>query len=101
MFVKRLKSGVIVVSISLENEQPVCLEDKIMALLMEFTADVIVWADIRELYKPDVFCGLFMDSINQGLELSPEVLKALSERHLKLGLDIYTPVEAWPDDHRE
>ena len=40
-------------------------------------------------FRPDLFCGLFMGSSNDGVSLSPRALLALGERGIELGLDIY------------
>jgi hypothetical protein len=40
-------------------------------------------------YRIDLFCGLFMEGTNEGLQISPETLHALGERGISLGLDMY------------
>lgn len=37
----------------------------------------------------DLFCGWFMERLNEGIEISPETTLALAQRHIALSLDIY------------
>jgi len=37
----------------------------------------------------DMFCGLFLESFNEGIELSIETLKMLLERNIFIDFDIY------------
>lgn len=67
------------------------LSDAIDALLVRLPSDLEVWRELGSRYKLDVFCGLFLGSENQGVELRPETLRALAERGLTLGLDVYGP----------
>jgi len=44
-------------------------------------------------YKADFFCGCFLDSWNEGTELSPETLGRVAALGATLALDIYGAVE--------
>lgn len=74
------------------------LEEKVNLLLGKLTDDLSVWQEITQKYKADVFCGLFMDKINEGFTFSPDLMKELADRNIKIGIDIYAPVQSWPDD---
>ncbi|AWN54514.1 hypothetical protein DK412_25280 [Methylobacterium sp. 17Sr1-1] len=65
------------------------LNTQIAALLAELPDDPSLWADLSHRYRCDIFCGLFMDDINEGTELQPKLLSALGGRGLRLSLDIY------------
>lgn len=91
--VKRLKNGHVVWGVRLENDEP--LEDKIETLLAQFTDDIRRWKTATEKVEVDIFCGLFLDRWNQGFNLTPNMLKKLSERNLIIGFDIYAPTESW------
>lgn len=71
------------------------LEDAIVALLGRLPSDLELWRDIASRFAIDMFCGLFMGSENQGAGLSPSTLRLLSDRGIRLDLDIYGPP---PDD---
>ncbi|MES2192240.1 MAG: DUF4279 domain-containing protein [Pseudomonadota bacterium] len=71
------------------RREPEDLEAQVFELLDKLTQDFEVWTDLSEKYKIDLFCGIFMDSENAGLPLSPEALLALGKRRIKLDLDIY------------
>ena len=65
------------------------LNRQIRALLAAVTGDLSVWRSLSARHRCDVFCGLFMGGANEGEDIEPDVLSALGERGLTLGLDIY------------
>ncbi|TRC96361.1 DUF4279 domain-containing protein [Mesorhizobium sp. WSM4303] len=65
------------------------LDHQIASILNTLTSDLAVWAELVRRFKVDMFCGVWLDEVNQGLELTPPTLKLLGERGIKLGLDIY------------
>lgn len=71
-----------------ERREPEDLEAQIFEILDQLTGDLAVWQSLAR-FRPDLFCGLFMGSSNDGVSLSPRVLLALGERGIELGLDIY------------
>jgi hypothetical protein len=74
------------------DREPEDLEAQVFELLGQLTDDLAVWESLS-LYKPDLFCGIFMASSNDGLPLSARALLALGQRGGALDLDIY--------DHRD
>lgn len=75
------------------RREPEGLSEKIDELLGKLTSDMRAWATIRETCRVDLFVGLFMNSGNNGLALSPSHLLALGDRGIELGLDVYDPSE--------
>lgn len=73
--------------------QPEDLSGQIDELLGKLTDDMRAWTTIRETCRIDLFVGLFMNSGNNGLSVSPTHLLALGERGIELGLDIYDQSE--------
>lgn len=71
--------------------EPENLDVQVHELLSAMTLDLNVWRHITRTYRVDLFCGWFMRAGNEGVEISPETLKALGERGISLGLDIYAP----------
>jgi len=67
------------------------LDEAIHALLAQLPSDAALWRSLGERFRLDVFCGMFMGTDNQGLELRPETLQLLAARGLRLGLDVYGP----------
>ena len=67
---------------------PEDLEAQVFEILDKLTQDLSVWASLSR-FQPDLFCGLFMSSSNDGVSLSAKALLALGERGISLGLDIY------------
>ncbi len=74
----------------LESDGDGELEEQVDRLLDRLPDDLMVWQRLHALNpEADLFCGLFLDAWNRGVELSPELLQRISERHLRLSLDIY------------
>lgn len=71
--------------------EPEDLDGQVAELLGKLTNDLAVWHDLAHRYKMDLFCGWFMGGTNEGVTVSATTLKALGERSIELGLDIYGP----------
>jgi len=71
-----------------ESREPEDLEAQVFEILGKLTDDLGIWASLSH-YEPDLFCGLFMASGNDGLPLSSKALLALGQRGIALSLDIY------------
>jgi len=67
-----------------------CLEKKVETLLDKLTSDLDVWKQLTSKYKVDIFCGLFLNELNEGFDISPALLKKLGDRNLKIDFDIYS-----------
>jgi hypothetical protein len=63
------KSGITHWSISLKSKKRLPLEDKIEALFSNFTDDDDIWKQVTEKLDADIFCGMFLDTYNEGLHL--------------------------------
>ena len=87
-------------SVSYGESDGTDLEVKIEFLLGKLTSDLTVWNDITSKCDGDVFCGLFLDGWNRGFELSPDLLIKLANRNLRIGFDIYAPVDSWDESPR-
>ncbi|MFZ6028554.1 MAG: DUF4279 domain-containing protein [Chloroflexota bacterium] len=81
--------------ISYGDIDAVPLEKKIDGLLSKLADDLQTWREITNQYKADIFCGLFLDNLNEGFELSPALMKRISDRNLKIGFDIYASTDSW------
>lgn len=73
---------------SAARREPEDLEAQIMEILDQLTQDPSAWQSLSR-FQPDLFCGLFMGSSNDGLPLSAKALLSLGQRGIALGLDIY------------
>ena len=67
------------------------LEAAVAGLLDILTPDLARWRDLTSRFTVDVFCGVFLRESNRGFELSPALARALADRHLTIGIDIYGP----------
>lgn len=72
------------------DREPEDMEGQIREILDQTSGDLGVWQRIGKKYQVDLFCGLFLGGSNEGLTLSPQSLRALGERGIELGLDIYS-----------
>jgi hypothetical protein len=80
-------------SISAEVKKPEDVNAQIATLLEKLPGDLSTWQALAARFEIDLFCGLFMNAANEGLLLNVATLRALADRNIKLGLDIYGPVE--------
>jgi hypothetical protein len=71
------------------RRQPGDLDGQLAELLSPLTPDIGVWHSLVARFKADIFCGLFLEESNEGLEIRPETLKMIGSRGLSLGFDIY------------
>jgi len=79
------------------DTSPGNIDTQVTELLSGLTSDLLIWEGLAERFKIDLFCGWFLRSLNEGIEVSAETLLALCERHIILGLDIYGGQDATDD----
>jgi Domain of unknown function (DUF4279) len=77
--------------------KPGDIESQIRDLLNQVSDDMEVWKRLSENFDIDIFCGLFMQTANDGLSLSPELMLMLGQRGIALSLDVYEPMENGED----
>ena len=75
--------------LSSERQSKSPLEIQVAALFGRLTGDLDVWRQLTRRFYADLFCGLWSEAFNRGTELSPEVLRMVADRGLRLGLDVY------------
>src|SRR5207245_3148087 len=73
------------------EHQPGNLDAHVAELFGRVNNDLSAWATLSGEYKIDLFCVYFMSETDEGLEVSPETLKILGDRGIKLELHIYAP----------
>ena len=71
------------------KQSPGDLDAQIREILSKLTADLNVWRNLAERYRVDLFCGLFLKGVNEGMSISAEALASLGNRGIEIGLDIY------------
>ncbi len=76
-------------SFSIECSPEWALPYAIGTRLDRLPADPEVWAELTRCYRVDLFCGLFIESWNRGINLPAALLRRLADRGLDLDLDIY------------
>lgn len=75
--------------LSAKETEPEDLDNQVSELLSHVTSDLSVWGDITTRFRVDLFCGWFLGSGNEGVEISPKTMLALGQRGIMLSLDIY------------
>jgi len=75
------------------DAKPGGLDAQIQGIFDSLTPDLSVWVELSARFRADMFCGLFMDERNEGLEIAPATLHAMGARGVTLSLDIYDPTE--------
>ena len=73
------------------DAEPENLDAQVEELLSKLSTDLELWRELAARFEIDLFCGWFMASSNEGVEISAHTLRALGERGIKLSLDIYGP----------
>jgi len=89
---KRIRSRVGFWSVTAQDREPGDLDAQVKELLAGMTESPAVWAELAK-YRPDILVGLFMNESNEGIELSAKTMSLLASRGIKIGLDIYAPIE--------
>ena len=72
---------------------PENLDAQIEEILSKVSSDPGVWMQLRERYTLEIFSGLFMNAEIEGLTISAKTVRALGDRGIELGLDIYAPTK--------
>jgi hypothetical protein len=72
---------------------PENLDAQISEIFNKLSPDMSIWKSLNNKYKINLFCGIFMKEGNEGMSISPVSLKILSDRGVRLDLDIYGPNE--------
>ncbi|MGK9232918.1 DUF4279 domain-containing protein [Inquilinus limosus] len=72
-----------------ERRSPGDLDGQIIELLSPLCQDLAVWRDLSARFEADIFCGLFLDKTNEGMDLRSETLVMVGSRGLTLAFDIY------------
>ncbi|WP_239467323.1 DUF4279 domain-containing protein [Rhodoferax koreensis] len=73
------------------DSEPEDLNGQVSELLGRVTSDPSVWHELTARFRVDLFCGWFMGSGNEGVEILPSTMLALGQRGIRLSLDIYGP----------
>jgi hypothetical protein len=73
------------------DRSPADLDGQITEILGQLTDDLQRWASLAGEFHLDLFCGLFMKSTNDRLDISAKTLMALGSRGIGFAFDIYDP----------
>jgi hypothetical protein len=76
---------------------PEAIDAQLSELFGQLTQEMSVWLMLTTRFDADVFCGIFMKESNEGFSLLPGTLRALADRNLEIGFEIYDPVDDEPN----
>ena len=71
--------------------EPEDVNGQVMEILGKLTDDLGVWNSLSRSFDIDLSFGWFMQESNEGLEITPATLAALSARGIRVGIDVYAP----------
>jgi hypothetical protein len=74
------------------DREPGDLDAQVAELFGRLITDLSVWSSLAKQYRMDLFCGFFMKETNEGFEVSPQTMKLLADRGIKLAVCIYAPI---------
>lgn len=75
--------------LKIEKSERHNLEEQISELLDKVTVDLSVWKKLAERFDLSILCGTWLQGWNRDVFFGHELLKKLSERHLKITVAIY------------
>lgn len=76
-----------------EEKEPENIDGQVKEIFSKINNDISVWKKLSAKYSIDLFCGVFMEQSNEGMEIAPEILSELGIRGIQLSLDIYDGAE--------
>lgn len=65
------------------------LDSAITSLLTKIRSDLEVWNSLAHKYRIDIFCGIFLHTLNQGVSIQSITLEQLASRGIILSFDMY------------
>jgi hypothetical protein len=75
------------------GQQPGDLDAHVAELFGRVNSALPAWKTLSGVCKADLFCVYFLSEADEVVQASPETLKVLGDRGIRLGLRIYSPVE--------
>ncbi len=75
--------------IEAERCEPGDLDTQITDLIGRLPVNSDVWSELGRRFRIEMFCGVFMDQVNELAEIRPQTLGLLAERGITLTLDLY------------
>lgn len=69
--------------------EPEDIDGQVKEILNQLSSDLEIWNELASKYSIDLFCGIFMEKSNEGMDISPNTLLELGNRGIMLALDIY------------
>jgi hypothetical protein len=84
-------------SVSVECRKPADIDGQTDELLGLLTDDLAIWGNLATRFHIRLFCGLMLESGNEGFALSPKTMYDLAVRHIAFEADIYSGEDSAED----
>ena len=91
MFRRHAKSGRWSLAVSSRDDEEPNFDTSLREMLESLTDNLDTWKHLAQRFDTGLFCGIFLTDSNRGFTISPELMSALGDRELYLGLDLYGP----------
>jgi len=85
-FIREAPTGVWSLKATCDNGD---INAAVAQLLAQLTANESDWNELASKFQIDLFCGVFMQSANQGFSVSSRTMNELARRGIKLSFDLY------------
>ena len=79
--------------LTVEGATPEDLETLLGRLFGQLSSDYGVWRNLSERFAGNLYIGLFMQESNEGMQINRALVRAVAERGLALGFDVYCPTD--------
>jgi hypothetical protein len=73
------------------DREPEDIDSQVVELFRQISPDLKIWLELSSRFEMNLFCGLFMETSNEGMAISSATLQTLGERGIELQFDIYDP----------
>src|SRR5690554_6267737 len=60
--------------------EPENINSQVAEILSQLPSEPAVWEELGSKYSIDLFCGIFMQESNEGMDISPRTLEELGKR---------------------
>lgn len=80
------------------DRAPGDFDAQIAEILADLPSDLALWANLTARFEADIYCGWFLQASSEFLLISPDTMRTIGERGLKLELCLYGPSGDDPRD---
>ncbi|MCW8875692.1 MAG: DUF4279 domain-containing protein [Kangiellaceae bacterium] len=79
------------------DAEPENIDSQTLEIFSKLSSENTIWDELSSSYEINLFCGIFLEKSNEGMDISSSTLTLLADRKVQLSLDIYGPDEEFED----